>query len=376
MDFQKYRKLFPVTSQKIYLNHAAISPFSTRVTDRLEWFIDDRIFGNIDSFEEADKIRNNLRGLIAKMIHAEPEQIAFITNTSEGFNHLVHGLNWWEGDEILLPDCEFPSNVYPFKNLERQGVVVKLIPTDDGKISLETIESMMTPRTRLLTISYVEFLSGFRNDLKTIGELCHSKNIIFSVDSIQGFGALPLNVQEFNIDFISNGGHKWLMGPMGAGFMYISSSLFRQLHPAFTGWLAVNNAWDFFDYQLDFLPDARRYEYGTANFMGIVGLSASVELLQEIGLENIERKLLHLGELLVNGLQGNGLQFVNTPDKKHWAGIYTFKVQETERLFEFLGKNQVVCSVRNGMLRISPHFYNTVEEINSLIALIKQFYDV
>ena len=374
MDFERYRRLFPITSKRIYLNHAAISPLSTRVTDRLEWYIDDRTFGNIDSFQEADKIRDKLRALIAQMIHAEPGQIAFITNTSEGFNHLVQGLTWREGDEILVPDCEFPSNVYPFKNLERQGVVVKLIPTDEGKISLETIEAMITDKTRLLTISYVEFLSGFRNDLKAIGELCKSREIIFSVDGIQGFGALPIDVREFNIDFLSNGGHKWLMGPMGAGFMYFSPDLFQRLHPAFTGWLAVNNAWDFFDYQLDFLPDAKRYEYGTANFMGIVGLSASVELLNEIGLTNIEQKILQLGERLVDGLQEIGLKLVNTPDKKHWAGIYTFRAKETEKLFEYLKSNQVVCSVRNGMLRISPHFYNTYDEIDVLVNLINKFY--
>ncbi len=374
MDFSQYRTLFPITSQKIYLNHAAISPLSTRVTDRMEWLIDDRMLGNVDSFQEADAIREQLRRDIARMIHAQPEQIAFIINTSEGFNHLVHGLDWQAGDEILLPDCEFPSNVYPFKNLERFGVLVKLIPTDEGKISLETIASMITPRTRLLSISYVEFLSGFRNDLKAIGALCKAHDIIFSVDGIQGIGALPIDVREFQIDFLSNGGHKWLMGPMGAGFMYFSPHLFRQLRPAFTGWLAVQNAWDFLEYQLDFLPDARRYEYGTANFMGIVGLSESVRLLLEIGLGNIEKKILALGEHLVNGLEELGLTLVNSRNKKHWAGIYTFKARRPEDLFEYLKKNRVVCSLRNGLLRISPHFYNTLEEIETVISLIDRYY--
>ncbi len=374
MDFAQYRKLFPVTSQKIYLNHAAIAPLSTRVTDRLEWLIDDRMFGNIDSFQQADKIRDDLRRDIAQMINADPHQIAFIVNTSEGFNHLVHGLDWQRGDEILVPDCEFPSNVYPFKNLERKGVIVKLIPTQEGKVPIEAIAALITSRTRLLSISFVEFLSGFRNDLKAIGALCRTHDIIFSVDGIQGVGAVSMDVREFQIDFLSNGGHKWLMGPMGAGFMYISSRLFSKLRPAFTGWLAVNNAWDFFDYQLDFLPDARRYEYGTANFLGIVGLSESVKLLREIGTVPIEKKILHLGERLVDGLEELGLQLVNTKDKKHWAGIFTFKARKTEQLWEYLKKHHVICSVRNGLLRISPHFYNTMEEIETTISLIHRFY--
>ncbi len=374
MNLEKYRKLFPVTAQKIYVNHAAISPLSTRVTDRLEWFIDDRMFGNIDSFREADEIRNQLRTLIAKMINASAEQIAFIINTSEGFNHLVHGLSWQKGDQILIPDCEFPSNVYPFMNLARMGVEVKFIPTDDGKISLEILKNMLTTKTRLLSISFVEFLSGFRNDLKAIGEICRQRDIIFSVDGIQGIGALPIDVREFKIDFISNGGHKWLMGPMGAGFMYFSRRLLQKLHPAYTGWLAVKDAWNFLHYNLDFLPDATRYEYGTANFMGIVGLSESVKLLMQIGAKNIEKRLLTLGQQLVDGLGKLGLTFVNSNDKKHWSGIYSFKVEQPDRLLEYLKENQIVCSVRNGLLRISPHFYNTEKEMETLIDLIGKFY--
>ena len=374
MELKEYRKFFPITAKKIYLNHAAISPLSTLVTDRIEWLLDDRMVGNIDSFPEADAIRNNARNLIAKMIHANPENIAFITNTSEGFNHLVNGLEWQAGDEILLPDCEFPSNIYPFKNLERKGIVIKLIPSDDSKVSIDKIKSLITSKTRLLSISYVEFLNGFRNDLKTIGSICKENNIIFSVDSIQGVGALPLDVQEMQIDFLSNGGHKWLMGPMGAGFMYFSPELLARSQPSYTGWLAVKDAWNFLDYRLDFLPDARRYEYATANFMGIVGLSASIELLLEVNLERIEQHLLHLGEILVIELEKAGMKFLNTKDKKHWSGIYSFKGNETDRLFKFLSEHAVVCSLRNRSLRISPHFYNTMEEIKELTDLVKHFY--
>ncbi len=374
MELKDYRKLFPVTLQKIYLNHAAISPLSTKVTDQLEWLLDDRQFGEIDSFLAADQIRNEARTILARLINARPENIAFISNTSEGFNHLVNGLEWKAGDEILVPDCEFPSNVYPFKNLERLGVIVKHIPAANGQVELEAIAERITPKTRLLSISYVEFLSGFRNDLKTIGALCKENGIIFSVDGIQGLGALPLDVQEAGIDFLSNGGHKWLMGPMGAGFMYISPSLFERLTPAFAGWLSVENAWDFLDYRLDFLPDARRFEYGTANFLGIVGLSASLKILQEVGLGRIEAHLLQLGELLVSGLENLGLKFVNSKDKRHWSGIYTFSGVRMEELFDYLKRNNVVCSLRNGWLRIAPHFYNTAEEIEEVISLVRKFY--
>ena len=372
--FQEYRKLFPVTLQKIYLNHAAISPFSTRVTDKLEWFLDERQFGNIDVFKQANEIRNHTRKLLAGLINADVENIAFITNTSEGFNHLVHGLDWQPGDEIIIPDCEFPSNMYPFLNLEQKGVVVKKIRAPQGMVKPEDLKAAITSKTKLLSISYVEFSSGFRNDLQAIGQMCKEHNIIFSVDGIQGLGALPLDVQSCQIDFLSNGGHKWLMGAMGAGFMYISPTLFEKLRPSFTGWLAVENAWDFLDYQLDFLPDARRFEYATANFLGITALSASVELLSEVGLANVEKHLLHLGEILVSELEKIGLQFFNSRNRAHWSGIYSFKAGNAEALFKELQSKQIVCSLRNGLVRIAPHFYNTEKEIEELISVIKNFY--
>ncbi len=377
MELEKYRKLFPVTLQKVYLNHAAISPFSIRVTERLEWFLDERSFGEIDAFQKANEIRNRLRVNLAELINANPQNIAFITNTSEGFNHLTQGLDWEEGDEIILFDCEFPSNIYPFLNLEkRKGVKIKFVPAPGGIIDLDSIKKAITPRTRLLSISYVEFLSGFKNDLKAIGTICKENEIIFSVDSIQGLGALPLDVRACHIDFLSNGGHKWLMGPMGAGFMYISPQLFKKLKPAYTGWLAVENAWDFLDYQLDFLPEARRYEFGTANFMGLVGLSASVELLKEVGLTNIHSHLLEIGEFLVEELTKLGMRFVNSMDRTHWAGIYSFAGDDVEALFQSLKEKNIICSMRNGLLRIAPHFYNTREEIETLVQEVEKFYRI
>jgi len=373
--FSKYRTLFPITTQKIYLNHAAISPLSVRVSDKLDEFIDQRSFGNIDNSEQADKIRNRTRIMLAQMIHADPEQIAFIQNTSEGFNHLVNGLSWEVGDEIISTDYEFPSNVYPFLNLEKRfGVKVKFVPNRNGLIYIEDIQKLITPRTRLLSISFVEFSNGFRNDLEAIGNICRQNNIIFSVDSIQGLGALPLNVKKCQIDFLSNGGHKWLMGLMGAGFMYIAPHLMERLIPAYTGWLGVENAWDFSEYALNLLPDARRYEYATANFMGITALSESVALLMEAGIPNIEKHLLNLGQHLVSRLEKLGMQFMGASDKKYWSGIFSFSGNKTGELYEYLISKAIIVSLRNGMIRVAPHFYNTQDELDILITEVNNFY--
>ena len=374
MPFSAYRKYFPVTAQKIYLNHAAISPLSTVVTEKMEWYLDERSFGSIDVFGRAKEIRDEARQTIARIINAPADNIAFIGNTSEGFNHLVNGLQWQEGDDIILTDYEFPSNIYPFKNMKRYGVEIVYVANRNGQIFIEDIERAITPRTRLLSISFVEFSNGFRNDLQAIGRMCREQDIIFSVDGIQGIGALPIDVQQLDIDFLSNGGHKWLMGTMGAGFMYIAPRLMDKLKPAFTGWLAVEDAWDFFNYNQNLLPDARRFEYATANFLGITALSASAGLLWEAGIDKIEQHLLALGEVLIAQLSEIGLVFRGAPDRKNRSGIYSFAGTDMEQLFEYLLKKNIVCSLRNGLLRISPHFYNTMSEIEELIKQIKNFY--
>lgn len=372
---ESYRRLFPVTLQKIYLNHAAISPLSTRVTDRLDWYLDERQFGTIDTYYQVREIRDETRRNIAAMIKAAPESIAFIGNTSEGFNHLVNGLTWQPGDQIILTDYEFPSNVYPFMNLQRLGVELVFVKNREGRIEIEDIRQAITSRTRLLSISYVEFSNGFRNDLQAIGRICQEQGIIFSVDSIQGLGGLPLDVQQCRIDFLSNGGHKWLMGLMGAGFMYIAPRLFERLVPACTGWLAVEEAWDFFNYELKLLPDARRFEYATANFMGVCALNESTKLLLEVGLANIEQHLLRLGRRMVDGLAELGMTFRGADDEKYWSGIYSFAGRDTAQLFEHLQNKQIICSLRNGLLRVAPHFYNTQDEIDELMAEVKTFYE-
>jgi len=373
MPFKEYRKYFPVTLEKIYLNHAAVSPFSTRVQDRLEEFIDERSFGVIDNFKNADKLRNETRKNLAKMINAVPEQIGFIQNTSQGFNILVNGLRWEPGDEIILFDYEFPSNIYPFLNTERFGVKIKYVKNRSGKIYLEDLFKAITDKTRLLSISFVEYSNGFKNDLIQIGKICEEKGVIFSVDGIQGVGAMPLDVRAAQIDFLSNGGHKWLMGPMGAGFIYIGEWLFKKMVPAEAGWLGVENAWDFSSHKLDLLPDARRYEYATANFIGLAGLSASVEMLLEAGTESIQNHLLALGSRLINSLQETGLKFMGAENKKYWSGIYSFSGNNIEKLFEYLTSKKIICSFRGGMLRIAPHFYNTTEEIDELVKQVKLF---
>lgn len=269
MDLSTFRQYFPISITDIYMNHAAVSPFSTKVTSAIEQIIQMRSIGKIEVFPEFLEEKKCLKENISKLIKASPDNIAVITNTSEGLNWLVKELKWQAGDRILLVKDEFPANIYPFLNMEEKDVLVDFVPLKNGFVDLEDLLKSIRPETKLLSISFVEFLNGYRNDLNSIGRICRQNDIIFSVDGIQGVGAIPIDVQNFSIDFLSNGGHKWLMGPQGCGFMYIAPSLFERLQPAFVGWLSVKDSWDFLDYHLDFLQDGGRFEIGTANVLGI-----------------------------------------------------------------------------------------------------------
>ena len=374
VNFKNFRKLFPVTNTDIYLNHAAISPLSSHVVNSISTALSNRSAGSVDTFQVMLGEKEELKKNIGTLIKTDPSCIALIGNTSEGLNWFVNGLHWQKGDRILLVEDEFPANVYPFMNLESLGVEIDFVPTREGMISIDDIEKRITSHTRLLSISFVEFFSGFRNDLEKIGQICDHKNILFSVDGIQGVGAIPLDVTAAKIDFLSNGGHKWLMGPMGCGFMYIKPELCSKLRPVFAGWLSVQDSWNFTDYNLNFIEGSGRFEIGTPNFLGIVGARASTNLLVQAGPEKILKHLLSLGDLLIGGLEKTGLKYLGSREEKHRSGIYTFDAARAEELFNYLKDNHVHVSLRQGAIRISPHFYNQPDEINQVIELCRKFY--
>jgi selenocysteine lyase/cysteine desulfurase len=209
-----------------------------------------------------------------------------------------------------------------------------------------------------------------------IGKLSKKNNILLSVDGIQGIGALTLDAKKCGIDFLSNGGHKWLMGPQGCGFMYLAPELIYKLRPAFVGWLSVKDSWNFFDYRLDFLDDASRFEIGTMNAFGITGLRASTELLLEAGIEKIQNHLLDLGNRLIEGMRQCGYTYIGSEKTSERSGIYSFNGPDPINLIKFLQERNVHLSLRNDVIRFAPHFYNTHDEIDEVIGLCEKFIDI
>lgn len=377
MDVDALRQHFPHTADTIYVNHAATSPLSTPVTEAVEGFMAERqgtdpdaAINNFASFQE---VWAATRQQVAELLSTEASRIAYTSNTSSGLNVLARGLDWQPGDRVAVPGCEFPANVYPFMNLEAQGVAVDLIPHEESTFTLKAIEETLTPQTRVLTCSWVQFVSGFRADLDAIGALCDAHDIIFCVDAIQGLGAFSLDVEACGIDFLACGGHKWLMAPQGIGVLYCDPALHARLHPP-AGWLHGPVDWsNFYDYALSFHPDARRFEIGTLNNIGIAGLNAALALRDEAGGSACSEQVLACAGVLAEGLEAQGLERYGTSDPAHASGIVTVKANDADGIDEHLNAQNIVGSVRNEMLRLAPTYYNTTDEMEAIVDAVAAF---
>jgi cysteine desulfurase/selenocysteine lyase len=255
--------------------------------------------------------------------------------------------------------------------LKRHGVEIDFVKNRNGIILLEDIEQALTPRTRLLSISHVQFLNGFKIDLEEVGDLCKTKGIIFSVDPIQSAGALQIDVKKANVDFISCGGHKWLMSPQGSAFIFLTEELQERIQQAYVGWTSVANPWNLLDYRLELQPTARRYENGTMNFMGICGMHAALSLLLEVGIETIEGRILELTDFLVAQLSDAQVYLATPVHHEHRSGIVSFKSDKSQAVYDKLLSEKIELAVREGLVRFSPHFYNTEEEIDKAVEIIK-----
>ncbi len=373
-DLSRAREYFPHLNKGIiYFNHAASGPVNTNLRDELNSLLKESSEGSIDDYSSFKKKVDDSKILLGEMLNCSADRIAFTDNTSNGLNILAQGVRWKKGDRILLNDVEFPANVYPFLNLEEQGVKVEFVNSKDGLVTAEDVIEAVKPGTRLISISYVQFLSGYRIDLKKIGKFCKENEIIFSVDAIQGLGAVTLDVKECNVNFLSCGTQKWMLGVQGLAFIYIEEDLQNKIKTVPLGWLSVNNAWDFLDYKIDLRSSASRYQSGTLNALGIYAFNTSLKLFKEFGFKNIEQQIIS-NTLYFNKLLADvGIEpvLLNYPEE-NIAGIVSFKSDKSEKIFNHLSEKNIICSERLGYIRLSPHFYNTKSDINKVVDEIRK----
>ncbi len=377
MDLTELRENFPyLNSGKIYFNHAATSPLSKRISNKLSDYLIERGSGKIDNYPNWLDAANQTKQMLAELINATNDRIAFTDNTSNGINILARGLNLKNGDEIILNDVEFPSNVYPFLNLQQKGVKVRFAKSDKFIVTAEKILSCVTGKTKIISVSAVQFLSGYRTELKKIGEYCRDKNIVFCVDGIQALGAVNIDVEEYKIDFLASGTQKWLMGAMGFAFIYIRKEIQDKIIQSNVGWLSVNDAWNLLDYRMDLKSSASRFQTGTISMFGVYALNESLKLLFEFGKNNAEDRILNNSKYFLQKLIGAGFHpLLENFDDEYLSGIVSFKHHKAEDLFNYLSSQNIICAVREGVVRFSPHYYNTRSEIDAVVAALKKYFN-
>jgi cysteine desulfurase/selenocysteine lyase len=366
--WERYADQFPVRESLIYLNHAAVSPLCKPSADAMKHLADDCLnFGSLHYSDWMDTYEG-VRRAAARLINSDPSEIALMKNTSEGIATIAMGLDWQPGDRIVAFREEFPANYYPWKRLEEKGVSVTWLSVDD---SLDRIDEACRG-ARLLSISFVQFLSGYRAPVPAIGEICHRNHCIYMVDAIQGMGAFPLDVKASHIDALAADGHKWMMGPEGCAILYINRELQDHVEPVEFGWTNVAGYADYGSRDMALRPDAGRYEPGTLNTIGCFGLRASLEFILEVGVREIAPVVQNLGDRIAAGVEAKGYEVLGNRTPETGAGIVSFRKPgfHAVELVQRLKAAGIAAAPRAGWVRTSPHFYISPSDIDRMLEVL------
>ena len=363
--WQAYREQFPVTANLIYLNHAAVAPLCRRSADAMKALAEDVLeFGSLH-YDEWLNTYEGLRIAAARLLGAHRDEIALVKNTSEGIATVALGLQWEAGDKIVAFQEEFPSNVWPWLRLESKGVVTQWLSIHDP---LEKIDQACQG-ARLLSISFVQYLSGLRADLQAIGEICRRRRCFFFVDAIQGLGAFPLDVEACHIDALAADGHKWMLGPEGCGILYVRKDRLDEVQPVEFGWGNIASYDDFGSRDSSLRSDAGRYEPGTLNTIGCYGLKASIEFLLEVGVRVIARVVQAQTDVLAEGARRKGYDLLLERTPENGAGIVSVRKKniDSRLIARQLKDRKVLVATRQGWVRISPHFYLSPSDVEQAV---------
>jgi cysteine desulfurase / selenocysteine lyase len=369
---------FPWTQQgeQIFLDNAKTGALPARAVETLKAWADLRAAPyRLTTYQDLEVFRRS-RELVSKLIGAKVGEIACMPNTSYGINVASLGLPLKSGDVVLTYDGEYPADVYPWMSLAKKGVKLELIPKRNGlQDEARLLEELKRPEVKVVTMSWVSFSTGYRADLATIGRECRKRGIYLVVDAIQGVGAMTLDVSKLEIDVLACGGQKWLLAPWGTGFVYVREELTRELDPAVVGWLAMKSSEDFtrmVDYDFKYYDDARRFQINTLPAQDFAGLNASLEMLLELGPENVERHIEGIVTEAVSWAQANGdeVRLVTPADPARRAGVLAIAPRDPVGASAALNEAKISHSLREGAIRLSPHCFNTREEMGRALELL------
>lgn len=373
--YEKIRSLFPAAEKYTYLNSAAVAPLPTTAIEAVNRQLRDVSENGSVNYAEWIKTKNRARALAAEMLKVRPEQVAFMRNTSDGFATVANGIDWAEGENIVTFEREFPANFYAWRRMrDIFGIELRLCPERaGGRIDLDEFISLIDANTRLVSISIVQFASGFRADLERIGRAARENDALFAVDIIQAFGTMPFDLPAQYVDIASGASHKWLCAPEGCGMLYLSDRARERIEPSLVGWISVEEPWDFEDREQDWKPNALAWETGTGSASLFYGLEQSLKLLNETGVDKIENYLEELSDYLCELLAGKNYEIVSSRKKDEKSQIVCLKPLgewSSNEIAERLQNENIIVSPRGERLRIAPHFFNNREDIERLIGVL------
>jgi len=365
------RDQFQLADGLTYLNHAAVSPLPLACRTRMQAYLDE--LGRFGAARYPDLpfgVLRRARSLGARLLRTRPDDVFIIRSTTQGLAVAATGIPMAEGDNVVLVEREFPANIRPWLPLRRKGVEVRFVPQRDGRVSLDDLAEAVDARTAAVSVSFVQFLSGFRIDVGAVAEICRRHDALFVLDAIQGLGVLPLDVVADGVDFLAADSHKWMLGPEGVGLGYASARARERIEQAVEGWFSLQRPFDFFDVEQPLRDTAARYEEGAYNFAGISGMVGSLDLLTSIGTEALESRLIELTDHLADALTARGWTVLSPRDaeaEKSGILLATRDGTDFDAVERALADRAIFVSVRGGALRVAPHGYNTVEDLDRLL---------
>lgn len=374
--FNKSRDLFPSADEQIYLAHCGVSPLYSKAAARASELLNEQMrFGGIHFMSFYGVTLDNFKAEAARLLHTQPENLAAVRNTSEALSMIANGYPFEAGDEIITFTHEYPSNFYPWAIQEEKGVLLRQIPNRPlesihrpdlvGSFSVEDVARLITPRTRIVALSHVQFTSGFAADLKSIGALCKAHGIDFIVDAAQSLGSMPLHPETWNISAIASAGWKWLLGPMGSGVFYTAPAFRDKLRPVLIGAESMTQGFDYLDHRWTPHHSARRFEYSTSSITHVAALEVAMrEVNNHYGTAVLFDELLRLQDVFLQKLSNPGVKPV-VFEAPHRSGILSLVLPDAAAASKELASKGVYTTARGGFLRIAPHFYNTDEDMES-----------
>jgi selenocysteine lyase/cysteine desulfurase len=366
------RDLFAVTERYTYLNHAAVGVLPQPTRASLHEFIEGQATGGLMGVLGYELDLPRYRERIGAYVGATGAEIALLRNTGDGANAIASGFPWEPGDEVILPDDEFPSNAWPWVALRSRGVNVRFVERARERMTPGVLRRMLTPRTKVVTVSWVGFADGYRYDLAGLAEVAHANGSLLCVDAIQGLGAFPIDVRASGIDVLYCAGAKWMMALQGVGFLYVRANLLDRLSVAAPGWRSAANMWDFYAYDQPLAQDASRFEGGTPNFIGALSLASSIDVFESAGTDRIASHVLSLTDRLVEGLLRIGCSVQSMRGENCSSGIVTFSADGSDSiaLGQALQREGIITTYRANGVRVAPHGYNTEAEIDRLVEAV------